>query len=341
MTTKTDTPRGQGGENTAEAAPRPTREEALKAAGKAWDLEEAERGKAQWKEMRPWPKDMKRQDKVLAWMLVCIPAFFILTMPLRPLFVADHPIPLAFATGSNAAIGAASAFAGIGEGSLWLVIVAGVFGKVKIDWLFWWVGHRWGRSFLHFMVPSERGRRFAERLETMNPWVMRLILPLSFLPGVPAGIPQIVAGVSGMRLRTYMFLDVLGALLLTSIVAGIGYSVGQTGVDVVLLVDKYAVWLMFALIFGMAAIPAYTGIKDARERKAQALREVGEAYDAETGRLAAEAAGTASETKIKTEAEAAVEAAVEAAADTAPDTGSEVEQNVPGSPNTPVSSNNA
>ena len=335
MTTKTDTPRGQGGENTAEAAPRPTREEALKAAGKAWDLEEAERGKAQWKAMRPWPKEMERQDRALAWMLVCIPAFFILTMPLRPLFVADHPIPLAFATGSNAAIGAASAFAGIGEGSLWLVIVAGVFGKVKIDWLFWWVGRRWGRDFLHFMVPSERGRRFAERLETMNPWVMRLILPLSFLPGVPAGIPQIVAGVSGMRLRTYMFLDVLGALMLTSIVAGIGYSVGQTGVDAVLLVDKYAVWLMFALIFGMAAIPAYSGIKDARERRAQALREAGEAYDAETERLAAEAAGTAPG------AETAAGTAAGTGAETAADTGSEVERNVPDSHETPVSSNNA
>lgn len=329
MTTKTDTSQGHGEGNTTAAAPRPTREEALQAAGKAWDLEEAERGKAQWKDMRPWPKEMKRQDRVLAWMLVCIPAFFILTIPLRPLFIADHPVPLAFATGSNAAIGAASAFVSIGEGSLWLVIVAGVFGKVKIDWLFWWVGRRWGRDFLHFMVPSERGRRFAERLETMNPWVMRLVLLFSYLPGVPGGIPQVVAGVSGMRLRTYMFLDVLGALLMTSVVAGIGYSVGQPGVDVVLLVDRYAVWLMFALIFGMAAIPAYTGIKDARERRARALREAGEAYDAETERLTAGAAPGAGAV-----------AAPATDAEPAPDTGTGGEQDVPDSPATPVSSNN-
>lgn len=329
MTTKTDTPQGHGDENAAAAAPRPTREEAVEAAGKTWDAEEAERGKAQWKSMKPWQGTMKRQDKVLLWMLVCIPAFFLLTMPLRPLFIADHPIPLAFVTGSHAAVGAASAFASVEQGSLWLVIVAGVVGKVKIDWLFWWVGRRWGRGIVNFLVPSERGRRFAERLETMNPWIMRLFIPLSYLPGVPAGIPHIIAGVSGMRLRTYMFLDVLGALMITSAVAAIGYTSGQAGVDVVLLVDRYAVWLMFALIFGMAAIPAYTAVKDARERRAQALKEAGEAYDAETERLAAETAGTTPGAGSEAGSQAGTEG------------GPEAEQNVPDSPEARVSSKDA
>lgn len=287
MTTKTDTPQGPGDEATAEASARPTRAEALKAAEQEWDREEAERGKAQWKGMKPWQGTMKRQDKVLLWLLIGVPAFFLLTMPLRPLFIADHPVPLAFVTGSHAAVGAASAFASIGQGSMWLVIVAGVVGKIKIDWLFWWVGRRWGRGIVDFMVPSERGRRFANKLETMNPWVMRLFIPLSYLPGVPGGIPHIIAGVSGMRLRTYLLLDAIGALMITAVVAYIGYNSGQTGVDLVLLVDKYATWAMLALIFGMAAIPVYTSVKDQRERRAEALKEVAEAYDAETARLAA------------------------------------------------------
>ncbi|GHC92759.1 hypothetical protein GCM10007079_41340 [Nocardiopsis terrae] len=274
-------------------ASRPTREEALKAARQRWDREEAERGKAQWKGMKPWQGSMKRQDKVLLWLLLGIPAFFLLTMPLRPLFVADHPVPLAFVTGSHAAVGAASAFAGVGQGSMWLVIVAGVVGKVKIDWLFWWVGRRWGRGIVHFLVPSERGRRFAERLQTMNPWIMRLFIPLSYLPGVPGGVPHVIAGVSGMRLRTYLLLDVIGALMITSVVAFVGYHSGQAGVDVVLLVDRYAVWLTFALIFGMAAIPVHTSVKDQRERRARALEEAAEAYDAETARLAAGSEGPA------------------------------------------------
>lgn len=287
MTTKTETPQGPGDEAVTETSPRPTREEAVKAAGKTWDEEQARLAKEQWKGMRPWPKVMQRQDKVLLWMLIGIPAFFMLTMPLRPFFIADYPIPLAFVTGSHAAVGAAAAFVGIGEGTVWLVIVAGVFGKVKITWLFWWVGRRWGRDIVNFLVPSERGRRFASRLETMNPWVMRLFLPLSYLPGVPGGIPHIIAGVSGMRLRTFMLLDVLGALMITSVVAAIGYHSGQTGVDVVLLIDSYAVWLMLALIIAMAVIPTIPAVREQKALRAQVLKEAGAAYDAETERLAA------------------------------------------------------
>ncbi|WP_431873169.1 DedA family protein [Nocardiopsis eucommiae] len=295
MMTTRDTPQDHGRPDGDGDSPRPTREEALTEAGRAWDEEETLRAKEQWRNQRPWPSTMTRQDRVLAWMLVGIPAFFLLTMPLRPLFIADHAIPLAFVTGSHAAVGAAAAFASIGEAPLWLVIVAGVVGKVKIDWLFWWVGRRWGQGMITFLIPSERGRRFAARLQTMNPWVMRLLIPLSYLPGVPAGIPNIVAGVNGMRLSTYMLLDALGALMITSVVAAVGYGSGQAGVDVVLLVDSYAMWLTLALIFGMAAIPTYGAIRDQRARRAQALADAAEAYDAETARIAAgeePAAGT-------------------------------------------------
>lgn len=322
MTTNTDTPQGHGDEDAIGAPPRPSREAALKAAGKAWDVEETKRAKAEIKGMRPWPKEMKRQDKVLLWMLIGIPAFFMLTMPLRPFFIADHPVALAFATGSYAAIGAASAFASIGEGSLWLVIVAGAVGKAKVSWLFWWAGRRWGMNIVSFMVPSERGRKFARKLETMNPWVMRLLIPLSYLPGVPPALPHIVAGVSGMRLTTLMLLDLFGALMVTSVVAGIGYTSGQAGVDVVLLIDSYALWIMLALIMAMAILPTIPTVRDQRKRKALFLKETGEAYDAETERLASEAAGTAPEAGSGTGTP-------------------EAEQNVPDFPEAPLSSNNA
>src|SRR5699024_8589351 len=81
--------------------------------------------------------------RILLWMAICIPAFFLLTMPLRPLFIADHPIPLALVTGSYAAIGAGGALASVGQETFWVVLLAGVIGKIKIDWLFWWLGRRW------------------------------------------------------------------------------------------------------------------------------------------------------------------------------------------------------
>ncbi len=319
MTTRTDTPQGPGDEAANEASARPTREEAVKAAGEAWDREEGKRAKAEWQGMRPWPKVMTRQDKVLLWMLIGIPAFFMLTMPLRPLFIADHPVPLAFVTGSTAAVGAAAAFASLGEVSLWLVIVAGVVGKVKISWLLWWVGRRWGIGIVNFMVPSERGRRFARKLEGMNPWIMRLLIPLSYLPGVPTAIPHIIAGVSGMRLLTFVLLDALGALMITAVIAGIGYTSGQAGVDVVLLVDRYALWVMLALIVGMAVLPTIPAIREQRLNRARVLKEAGEAYDAETARLAAGDDSTGSGSEVVESADASSGTSADEAAPVLPE----------------------
>lgn len=283
---------------------RPTREEALKAAEQAWGEREQELGKETLRAMKPWKGKAQRQDKVLLAVALILPALMLLTLPLRPLFIADHPLALALITGSHAAVGAASAFASLGQGSLWLVVLAGVIGKIKIDWVFWWLGRRWGRGIVNFLVQGERGRRFADRLETMNPWVMRILIPLSYLPGIPAGIPHVMAGANGMRLRTYLFLDILGALMVTAFVAYVGFISGQSGVDIVLLVDKYALWLTLAIIFGMALYPTVVATRDQKARKKEALEQAAAEYDAETVRIGSgDSAGSSTPTGAGTATE--------------------------------------
>lgn len=272
---------------------RPTRDEAVKQALKHWEQREKELGKEQLKTMKLWDGKPQGQDKILLGLMIGLPLLLTLTIPLRPLLIADHPVLLALVTGSYAGIGAGGAFAGIGQGALWLVVVAGVIGKVKLNWFFWWLGHRWGDRFIGFIAPSDRAKRFAERLKTMNPWVLRVLVVFSYLPGVPSQIVCALAGTSGMRLRTYLLLDILGAFIVTSTVAYIGYSSGQAGVDIVLLIDRYALWIMVALILVMAMSPVFLSYRDQKARHAATVKEAGEAYDAETERLASEAAGTA------------------------------------------------
>lgn len=272
--------------------PRSTREQAVQQALKRFEERERELAQAQLRGMRLWEGKAERQDKVLLSLFIGLPLIMMATIPLRPLFIADHPVALAFATGSYAAIGAGAAFAAVGQGSLWSVILAGVVGKIKISWLFWWLGRRWGVRFLRFAVPNERAQRFAARLQSMNPWVLRVLIPLGYLPGIPTMIICVLAGTSGMRLSTYLFLDALGALIVTSIVAFIGFTSGQAGVDIVLLIDRYALWIMLALIFGMAMYPAYTSMRDQKARKAETIRTAEAEYDAETARLAAQDATT-------------------------------------------------
>ena len=269
-----------------------SREEAVHDALRRFEEREKELGKEQIKQMRLWEGKAERQDKILLSLFLGLPLLLMLTIPLRPLFIADHPVALALITGSYAAIGAGAAFAGVGEGALWMVILAGVIGKIKLSWLFWWIGRRWGARFIRFAVPNERAQRFAARLQTMNPWVLRVLIPLGYFPGIPTMVVCVLAGTSGMRLRTYLFLDALGALLVTTLVAFVGFTSGQAGVDVVLLIDRYALWIMFALIFGMAMYPVYTSTREQKARKAETIRTAEADYDAETTRLAAEGEGT-------------------------------------------------
>ncbi|MBR8742717.1 DedA family protein [Nocardiopsis sp. MG754419] len=260
--------------------------------------------------MRLWDGKPRTQDKILLGLMIGLPLFLTLTIPLRPLLIADHPVLLAAITGSYAAIGAGGAFAGVGQGALWVVVLAGVIGKVKLNWFFWWIGRHWGFRIIRFLAPTDRAQRFAERLRAMNPWVLRVLVVFAYLPGVPSQIVCVLAGTSGMRLRTYVLMDVLGALMVTSTVAYIGHTSGRTGVDVVLLIDRYALWIMVALIMVMAMYPVFLTARDQRARKSAAVQEAGKAYDAETERLAAGAA---------------------------PGTGAEVAQKVPESPQGPAS----
>jgi membrane-associated protein len=58
-----------------------------------------------------------------------------------------------------------------------------------------------------------------------------------------------------MRLATFLLLDLAGALLMTGLVAGVGYGLGQHAVDLVLLVDRFASVVSLTLIAVAAVIP--------------------------------------------------------------------------------------
>jgi membrane protein DedA with SNARE-associated domain len=279
----------------ASGTSRPTRDEAIGHALKEWEKGEKELAKEQMKALRLWEGKPKAQDKILLGLMIGLPLLLTLTIPLRPLLLADHPVLLAAITGSYAAIGAGGAFAGVGQGALWVIVLAGVLGKVKLNWFFWWLGHRWGDRIIRFMAPTDRAQRFADRLKAMNPWVLRVLVVFAYLPGVPSQLICVLAGTSGMRLRVYMLMDILGALMVTWTVAYVGYASGQTGVDVVLLIDRYALWIMVALIFVVAMYPVFLTSRDQKARRAAVVKEAGEAYDAETERLAAGSAGASPE----------------------------------------------
>ncbi|OYO20964.1 DedA family protein [Enemella dayhoffiae] len=218
-----------------------------------------------WRDALPWEGKPSRGDKVLLGSMFAITGFYLAMLPVKPFLIANHPILLEFVTGSKAAVGAGAAFARIGQAPLWLVIVAGVVGAAKFDWLFWLMGRRWGGRVVRMFAPNDRARARIDKAEQLPRWVGPLAVCLAVLPGIPAAMAYAFAGWQKLRLGWFIALNVLSTAVIVGVVAGLGYSAGQAAVDLVLLVDKYALWVSLALIVGAAF---WSSWKQARKQKA-------------------------------------------------------------------------
>ena len=203
----------------------------------------------------PWRGRASRADKALIAAMLVVVAVGLVLRPLQPFLLASHPVLLAFLSGDLIPIGAAAAFARIGEVPLWLVVAAGVLGMVKFDWLAWWAGRRWGAGIIGLLTVSPRVQRWAQRSRDADPRVVRVAVVLAVLPGVPTAVVFALAGWAGLRVTTFLLLDAVGALAMTGLVAGLGYGLGQHAVDVVLLVDRYASAVSLTLIGLALALP--------------------------------------------------------------------------------------
>jgi membrane-associated protein len=236
---------------------------------KDYSPEELEKAKQDWRAAMPWEHPMSRGDKILVFSTLGVVLLMAASMPVRPFLLASHPIALSAVTGSLSAIGAGAAFARIGEGELWLVVVAGVFGMIKFDWLFWLAGRRWGTKIVELFAPGGAAKRLMARIRSWPAWVMPLVVMAAALPGIPAPAVYAVAGLAGMRLVTFLIFDAIGAALIAGLVAGLGYGVGQHAVDVVLMIDEYALWITLALVVVVSVRAGRRGYQEDRAKKAR------------------------------------------------------------------------
>jgi membrane protein DedA with SNARE-associated domain len=164
-------------------------------------------------------------------------------------------------SGSTVAEVTVGAHSRLHELPLWVAIAAGVPGTMMFDWIFWWAGRRWGDRALHLFLgrdPSPRGaaRREARiaRLERAAERWGWAAVPLAYYLPVPAFLVYVAAGLSGMRLRTFLALDLLGTLLWVGPMVGLGYAIGKPAVHVVDRIDHYSTYLTIAVVVVMIAL---------------------------------------------------------------------------------------
>jgi membrane protein DedA with SNARE-associated domain len=91
----------------------------------------------------------------------------------------------------------------------------------------------------------------AARLERMAERFGPAAVVLAYYLPLPSILFYVAAGLSGMRLRTFLALDVVGTVLWVGPVVGLGYLVGKPAVDVVHRIDHYSTILTIVVVLAV------------------------------------------------------------------------------------------
>jgi membrane protein DedA with SNARE-associated domain len=151
--------------------------------------------------------------------------------------------------GSTEAIVSAAAFAKVGHGSIIVVLLASIPGLMKFDIIYWWAGRLWGERVIQiFSGRGKRSARFVARVNRSGRWLTWPAVVLSpFLP-IPNALVYAAAGWTGMSWLTFLILDAIGSLMWAGLLAGLGWALGQSAVNVAQEISKYGLWVSIAIV---------------------------------------------------------------------------------------------
>jgi len=207
-------------------------------------------GKAdRWNDPRlPWLGKPRAAD-ILCWAgIVLSGVFFWALLPLRVSLVGTHPVVAELLNGSTESIISAAAFASVGHGTLAVVLLAAIPGLMKFDILFWWAGRLWGERFIMAMPGSRRVAKDLGRVrQAGRKFTWPAMVLSSFLP-IPRAIILVIVGWAGMRLITFLILDVISVLLWAGLLAGLGYTLGHHAVVAAKTVSHYSLWFTIGIV---------------------------------------------------------------------------------------------
>lgn len=193
---------------------------------------------------------MQRKDRIIVGAMAVAVVYGLVLLPVFPLLAKDHPALLELLRGSPAAIINMGARARIGDASFAAAVLLGVPTVMMFDWVFWWAGRRWGDRVFAWLLGGThpRAQRRLQRVHWLERRFGALAVVLANVLPVPSVLIYSAVGDGGMRLGTFLVLDVLGTLLWTGLLAALGYEIGQRAVDVVDAIDAYALKATLALV---------------------------------------------------------------------------------------------
>jgi membrane protein DedA with SNARE-associated domain len=174
--------------------------------------------------------------------------------------IGSHPLLLEALRGSTSSLVAGGAFARIGQASLTLALLAPLPTLMMSDPFVWWAGRLWGPGVVDLIAgrgaTQRRGVQMAMRLiARARSWAVVLA---PFLP-VPSIIIYAAAGWTGMRLRWFLLLDLIGTFSWIVLMVGLGYGLGHSAVNVAHDITHYSLLITIGLVVVSVLIAVWRG----------------------------------------------------------------------------------
>jgi membrane-associated protein len=197
----------------------------------------------------PWEGSPRRVD-VICWAGITISGLYALALlPLVPSLLGTNPVLLELLRGSTTSMVTAGAFARVDEASLVLAILAPFPIMLVWDPLYWWAGRLWGRPVIDlFAGKRPRARRWVAKIERNADKILPPAVVFAYVLPIPSVLVYAAAGWTGMRLRTFIILDLIGTAMWVALNVGLGYAIGQSAVDVAKAISRYALILTVVLV---------------------------------------------------------------------------------------------
>ena len=169
----------------------------------------------------------------------------ILLMALESSFV---PFP------SEVVVPPAGYLASLGQMNIFLVILSGIVGSILGSLLNYWIASRFGRDFLlkyskYFFINTEKFARFEVFFNThgeITTFVGRLIPVIRQYISFPAGLVR-------MNLKKFIFYTGLGAAIWCTVLAYVGYLVGNN-IDIIKENIDYIMYFIFPALILLVII---------------------------------------------------------------------------------------
>lgn len=176
------------------------------------------------------------------------------TLPIEPSLL-NHPVLLELLRGSISGMITAGAFARVGHAALAVVLLAPLPILTLNNPLAWLAGRIWGQDLVHMLIRQQpRAQRKAERAirwaERYGSWA---VVFAYFLPA-PSVFLYAAAGWSGMSLRRFLVLDLLGTFMWIFVNVGLGYWIGKSAVSIAKSISHYGLLLSLFLLVVMFLI---------------------------------------------------------------------------------------